>query len=505
MTTTFKKLINNGRTRITEDIDDSALAFTVTTGGGATKLPSSGSFWATIGSEIMLCASVSVDTVTVTTRGDQGTSAAAHLAGTVVEVRFTEEHHSDITTAINAVETTSHTQNTDTGLGALSTKNPPVDADKAVYRDSTAADALVTSTWTQIKAFLKTYFDGLYNLYVHPNHSGDVTSVADGAQTIANKQSVTLTAPLTTTQAMTVIAAATPTVSMPAATALQDGYATSTQIDKLDNIEASADVTDTDNVTSAGAIMKTLLTEQGDIIYATAASTPAALPHSTAGYILQTGGNGANPSWVPLSQVIDKMRQQIVVPVGYNTRTAGSGTVAVEGGALKLSTTTTANSFAQAMIPGELQRLTVNTWTKRLIAIINIARNIPNVDCVVRVHFRTDFNVDPGGFAGHGLGFRIANLALYGESRGTDGTTEVVDLSTNLVDGVFVQIMIDFQPGTGIYWYVNDVLVGSQLSTTDIPSTTSAFWYVFNCSIVADPGVVVRAYIPTMLLFQEYD
>ena len=56
----------------------------------------------------------------------------------------------------------SHTQNTDTGLGALGTKNPPIDADKAIYRDSTASDALVTSTWTQIKAFLKTYFDGIY-------------------------------------------------------------------------------------------------------------------------------------------------------------------------------------------------------------------------------------------------------------------------------------------------------------------------------------------------------
>jgi len=78
-----------------------------------------------------------------------------------------------------------HTQNTDTALGAVGTKNPPIDADKALYRDSTASDALVTSTWTQIKAFLKTYFDTLYNLYVHPNHSGEVTSVADGATTIA--------------------------------------------------------------------------------------------------------------------------------------------------------------------------------------------------------------------------------------------------------------------------------------------------------------------------------
>jgi len=55
-----------------------------------------------------------------------------------------------------------HTQGTDTALGAVGTKNPPIDADLALYRDSTAANVLVTSTWTQVKAFLKTYFDTLY-------------------------------------------------------------------------------------------------------------------------------------------------------------------------------------------------------------------------------------------------------------------------------------------------------------------------------------------------------
>lgn len=55
-----------------------------------------------------------------------------------------------------------HTQGTDTALGTLGTKNPPIDADKAIYRDSTASDGLVTSTWTQVKAFLKAYFDTLY-------------------------------------------------------------------------------------------------------------------------------------------------------------------------------------------------------------------------------------------------------------------------------------------------------------------------------------------------------
>lgn len=55
-----------------------------------------------------------------------------------------------------------HTQGTDTALGAVGTKNPAIDADKVIYRDSISSDVLVTSTWTQIKAFLKTYWDTLY-------------------------------------------------------------------------------------------------------------------------------------------------------------------------------------------------------------------------------------------------------------------------------------------------------------------------------------------------------
>ena len=55
-----------------------------------------------------------------------------------------------------------HTQGTDTELGTLGTKTTPVDADKVIARDSAATDAIKTSTWTQVKAFLKTYFDTLY-------------------------------------------------------------------------------------------------------------------------------------------------------------------------------------------------------------------------------------------------------------------------------------------------------------------------------------------------------
>lgn len=140
-----------------------------------------------------------VTPATVTTIDTDGTLAGN--SDTVIPVQKAVKTYADTKTTLTAVKADAdiasaislkHTAGTDTALGTVGTKDPPIDADKALYRDSTASDALVTSTWTQVKAFLKTYFDTLYNLYVHPNHSGDVTSVADGATAIANK-AVTLT------------------------------------------------------------------------------------------------------------------------------------------------------------------------------------------------------------------------------------------------------------------------------------------------------------------------
>ena len=80
-----------------------------------------------------------------------------------------------------------HPQETATTIGAIlngaTTETTPLDADYVAT--TTGGGALEKITWTTIKAFLKTYFDGLYNNYVHPNHSGDVTSVSDGVTTIA--------------------------------------------------------------------------------------------------------------------------------------------------------------------------------------------------------------------------------------------------------------------------------------------------------------------------------
>lgn len=70
-------------------------------------------------------------------------------------------------------------------VNLATTKTTPVDADMLPLMDSAASNVIKKLSWLNVKATLKTYFDTLYNKYVHPNHTGDVTSVADGATTIS--------------------------------------------------------------------------------------------------------------------------------------------------------------------------------------------------------------------------------------------------------------------------------------------------------------------------------
>lgn len=180
-----------------------------------------------------------------------------------------------------------HTQNTDTGLGTLGTKNPPIDADKAIYRDSTTSDALVTSTWTQIKAFLKTYFDTLYAAITHASKHTDGTDDIQSA-TAAQKGLATATQ-ITKLDGIEAGATKYPDTGEQA---FLDADHT-----KLDGIEAAADVTDATNVAAAGALMNSVLTERGSIIYRNA-TIPAELLHGTDGQVLTTKGDGADPIWV---------------------------------------------------------------------------------------------------------------------------------------------------------------------------------------------------------------
>ena len=109
--------------------------------------------------------------------------------------------HTNVSGAISA----SHAHNTDTGLGTLGTKNPPIDADKFIFRDSTAADALVTATGAQLKTYIgvaasfatvitdQTGFDGLA--------TGSGEYILNAAVTVSSDMTIPAAVHLTVTKA----------------------------------------------------------------------------------------------------------------------------------------------------------------------------------------------------------------------------------------------------------------------------------------------------------------
>lgn len=136
--------------------------------------------------------------------------------------------------------------NVGSSIHGATAKTTPVDADTIPAIDSQASSVLKKITWANIKATLKTYFDTLYNNYSHPNHSGDVTSVADGTQTISNG-AVSL-AKMANLAQSTIIGRVTGSTGVPEAL-------TATNVRTIINVENGADVTDATNVAAAGAYM----------------------------------------------------------------------------------------------------------------------------------------------------------------------------------------------------------------------------------------------------------
>jgi len=172
---------------------------------------------------------------------NSGATAQEAITLAAARTLLNVEDGADVTDAVNIASS----------IVGVAAKTTPVNADTVPIIDSAASSALKEVTWANIKATLKSYFDTLYNKYVHPNHSGEVTSAADGAQTIANKQTLSAIAPVTISNAPKVIGTAAPVIAMPAATGSVNGYATSTQITKLNGIETAADVTDAVNIASS--------------------------------------------------------------------------------------------------------------------------------------------------------------------------------------------------------------------------------------------------------------
>jgi hypothetical protein len=102
-------------------------------------------------------------------------------------LNFLNLHDSYTQACFEDTQDKKHSQNTDTNLGTLATKTTPLDADSVIHRDSVTPFELFTTTWTQVKAFLKTYYDTLYLPLAGGTMTGDLNmgsnSIADLATT----------------------------------------------------------------------------------------------------------------------------------------------------------------------------------------------------------------------------------------------------------------------------------------------------------------------------------
>lgn len=169
------------------------------------------------------------------------------------------------------------------------------------------------------------------------------------------------------------------------------------------------------------------------------------------------------------------------VPVNYGwTETVvGSGSTGQNLAILDTYTGVTANSSALLYgIVNLIQKgTTINSpnFGKKIIVLLSLVRYASDTEVVGRFQFKNATSI--GALGATGLGIRIDNLALKGESYGT--ALGVVDLSTSLTSGKSTGIMIVHDGSIPrIDWYVDIgsgwILKGSQTTAANIPSGSAA-------------------------------
>ncbi len=105
-------------------------------------------------------------------------------------------------------------------------------------------------------------------------------------------------------------------------------------------------------------------------------------------------------------------------------------------------------------------------WGKKLYVMLNYTRLGSCATAIARLQIKTV--ATRGALAAKGIGIRLDNLVLKGESYGT--ALGVIDLATALASSRMVRIVIIHYPASKIEWYVNGVLKGTQSTINNIPS-----------------------------------
>ena len=119
--------------------------------------------------------------------GRKATGGIVALAKADLQTIINVEDGADVTDAINV----------GTSIHGATAKDPPIDADEVPLIDTAASNVLKKSTWTVIKAFLKTYFDTLYTDLTYPGWI--LIPAANYTTTPASTSTITMGTDMTST------------------------------------------------------------------------------------------------------------------------------------------------------------------------------------------------------------------------------------------------------------------------------------------------------------------
>ena len=200
----------------------------------------------------------------------------------------------------------------------------------------------------------------------------------------------------------------------------------------------------------ADTINKSVLTEQGDVLYASGVGTPAALPHGNAGDLLTSGGDGANPAWA--------------APAGGGGGSAG--TPWFRTGHYYTIISSQGDTAAGAPTAGRIHAVPLDVFPS-----------------TVFTHIAVEVTVDPGSQ-------ELYRLGIYSDTGGIP-VDLVIDAGTIDADaGTGIQSIAFGSPQTleGKYWLVcqtEDAGIGAQLrlfnapynSLLGYPSATANFYH----------------------------
>lgn len=180
------------------------------------------------------------------------------------------------------------------------------------------------------------------------------------------------------------------------------------------------------------------------------------------------------------------------VATGYGTSHVNGGFSTASKVAMFVNTSVTANSRGMVfslvgLINTSASSMNRVDLSKRMVISCSIAANLSDAQVVRRIQLK-QANTE-GALAAPGLGIKVVNKALWGESYGSENGE--IDLATSLADDTAYKLEIVHDPDAGkIEWYVNNVLKGTQATVAKVPTaSTGDGYYVISIINGATGGV----------------